>query len=283
MRRKLKTRYAVFLTAENVRTENFLSLLRSPRGQTVFNDKFFESVEKYRNELNQSQQKLFLFQLPIFIFLVLILTGTEISLNVLGITVGKNLREVMVVISAALGLGTAWLNNEKTTTQSILKAQNIHAAHDNKEVLEYLNAGKGLSPMIISSPTNAYVSPSGFQVVAMGVFIVASLTMFVALIALMLSVHIGILIDIYRHPNFSSGITAVVISFVILSDTLTLSWHGFTGLLPYTSRERLAKWHALKEKDPDRYDEVLKKIARDHLNKPLPLRWLTRPKLPRDV
>src|SRR3954465_2762908 len=98
--RGIKSKYSVFATIDRLRVDKFLSLLQGSASDKIFTDKFFDTIEKRRGELAKLQQTLFLFQLPIFIYLVLVLAGIDINLSVLGIAAGKNLREVLVLISA---------------------------------------------------------------------------------------------------------------------------------------------------------------------------------------
>src|SRR5262249_40448348 len=119
----LKKTYPVFATSDQVRTQKFLSLLQGGRNDKIFTDKFFETIEKRRADLGKLQQTILLLQLPTFAYLVLVLTGIDVNLSILGIAAGKNLRELLVVVSAGLGLWITLVTNEKSAIDSMLKAR----------------------------------------------------------------------------------------------------------------------------------------------------------------
>jgi hypothetical protein len=145
---KPKKRYPVFATSDNLIVEKFRSLLQGGANDKIFNEKFFDVVERRHGELGKQQQALFFFQIPIFIYLILVLAGIDINLSILGISAGKNLREVLVLISAGLGVWGAWANNQKGAIEGMLKARNERLAKGDKEKLDFLNVGYGLNPRI---------------------------------------------------------------------------------------------------------------------------------------
>ena len=102
--RKMKFSYARFATSDRVRMEKFLSLLQGGANDRIFNEKFFDAIERRRSDLAKVQQTVTLLQVPIFAYLVLVLAGTNVNLSLLGFTVDAKLREVLVVASACLGL-----------------------------------------------------------------------------------------------------------------------------------------------------------------------------------
>ena len=281
--KNLKTRFNAFATSDAVRYERFKWLLSRSGSEKVFSEKFFDAVEKRCDAITKLQIQLFWLQVPIFVYLVLIVTGTDTNVSFLGITAGKNLREVLVVTSALLALWVTWLNNEKDGLKSMLKARNYRLAKGNVSYLEYLNAGHGIVPLTAVSPIEAHLTRTPAQLFALTGMAIIAIILFLMAIVFGYCVHILALIEIYRHPNFSTTATFGVISFVLLADFLAIFWHlSISGVLPYESTERLMRYAKLSEANPEKASAILKQAAESYFKQGRLKRFLTRPKLPKD-
>jgi hypothetical protein len=284
MLRKIKKSYAVFAAPTQIQKEQFRSLLQKGNEDTVFDQKFFEMVDRRRGEFGKLQQTLFFLQVPTFVYLVLVLAGIDVNLSLLGITAGKNLREALVLISSALGLWASLISSQKMVLESMLHARNEKLARGNKETIDFLDAGYGLLPFVWSKPADPNWSLSRLHIVSAVILVVAVILFFVALLAVVLTVHVMTLIEIYRHPNFSFTATIVVISFVTLVDVISLSWTAISsGILPYRSRERINRLAKLMDSDPDASKKVFAAIVEKQMKKGPLMRILTRPVIPRDL
>jgi hypothetical protein len=82
----------------------------------------FESVDRLRGENSKLQQTLLFIQLPVYICLVLLVSGTDVNLTVFGITATKNLREALIVLSAGLAVWATFLNNQAEALSSLVRA-----------------------------------------------------------------------------------------------------------------------------------------------------------------
>ena len=96
----------------------------------------------------------------------------------------------------------------------MLKARNYRAAKGNKEKIEFLDAGYGLSPLILADPPDTYVRRSWLQMISIAVWVLAFLVLILFVLAFLAAVHILTLIEIYRQPNFPHVATLAVIWFV---------------------------------------------------------------------
>lgn len=260
-----------------------MSLLQGGSNDKIFSEKFFDTIEKRRSDLAKSQQTLVLLQAPVFAYLILVLVGVDINLSILGITAGKNLREVLVVASAGLGLWGTWLSNEKEAISSMLKARNDRLAKGDKEKMEFLDAGYGVSPLVWVFPVG-HRSPTWFHLVSFFVWVIALIVLAIFALGFGIVVHVMTLVEVYNHPNFPAFPTKVVIGFVAMADLITVSWILATsGVFPYRDATRLMRFDRIRNVNPKRYNAILRGAIEEHRRKGPLRRLLTRPKLPNDL
>jgi len=280
----LQTSEAVFAPASKLRTERFLFLLRNDVDGKIFTERFFDAVDRRRASIAKLQQTLFFLQIPIFIYLALIISGVDANVTVLGVSAGKNLREALVVTSAVFGLWSSWANNESDGLQSIIKARNHKIAKGNKDAIDFLDVGYGISPPGIVDPMDNYWTKSLIQKATLAGFALSMMLLMLMVIVLGIGLHIAALVQIHEHPNFSPFATKLIMTFVILADFVTISWRVATsGLLPYRSHERAILYAKLLETDQVRAQAIMREVVLKHRKKGFLRRHFTRAKLPRDL
>lgn len=280
MARNFKNSRPLFATAAKLNRERFNEILRKA-GKDVITDKAFESADRRRSDIGKLQQTIFFLQLPAFIYLVLLISGTDVNLNMFGITATKNLREALIEISAGLGLWSAWLNHQVDVLESILQAKNERLAKGNADTLNVLNTAYGLEKFTIPKPIDPMIGYSTLQAAAVVVFGLAIVALILLLTVTVAAVHYFTLLDIYRHPNFGPLFTFIVISFVVLADTITFSWIAIqSGILPYANRDRLMRLGKLYDTDPQKAQSIVRQMMQQHLGKGWLRRSFTRPTIP---
>jgi hypothetical protein len=131
---------------------------------------------------------------------------------------------------------------------------------------------------------NIYWRRTRSQFLAMAICAIALGLLLLTVVIAGLVVHILTLIQVYQQPNFSPTAAIVVIGLVILADLITISWHSaFSGLLPYSSHERLWRLGKLMETDPKRSEAIFKSMVETQRRKGPIRRLLTRPTIPTDL
>ncbi|MEH2626787.1 hypothetical protein V1292_004842 [Bradyrhizobium sp. AZCC 1719] len=280
--RKIKWNDRAFSSANAIQREQFASILKKSAGSTTpFNDKFFEVIDKRRGELGKLQQTLFFLQLPTFIYLVLILTGTDVNLNLFGITAGKNLREPFILVSSGLALWTSFIGHHRGVLENILRANNDRLSKGDAQKANFLNVSYGLEVFYWTVPNNPDWNISKWHIASAIFFVVATVVLVLLAFAGVAAVHFSTLLEIYRHPNFSPLATIITITFVALSDTVALSSFALqSGILPYRNYERLHKLDRLRTSNPKKYDDLITSMAKSHRDRSLLKKIFVRPTLP---
>jgi hypothetical protein len=272
-----------FATASRLHRERYIATIKKA-GSGALTDKVFESAARINGEIGKLQQTLFFLQLPTFIYLVLLLSGTDVNLTVFGITATKNLREALLVVSAGLGLWSAWLSHRSDVLESLLRAKNECDAKGGSDRLEVLNTAAGLEKLTIPRQMDPAISASGLHMIAAVILVLAIVALLLLLLASVATVHYLTLIDIYRHPNFGPKFTFVVIAFVLLADTVSFSWITFQlGIVPYKNHTSLFRLGKLFDTDPAKANAIVAEMMRQHSTKGFLRRHLSRPRLPEKV
>ncbi|WP_426526786.1 hypothetical protein [Bradyrhizobium sp. McL0615] len=276
--RPVKTTFPAFSSGDAVQTEHFRTILRKSSSAGPFNDKFFEMIDKRRGELGQLQRAIFFLQLPTFVYLVLLLTGTDVNLNLFGITAGKNLREAFILISSALGLWVTWIGHHKGVLGNMLRSNNDRLAKGDAQKATFLNFAYGLDFSFLVGPNHPDWNLSRWHLIWASLFVIALLALLALFVTGVGAVHIMTLLEVYRHPNFSPLASGITIIFVALTDIITASSFALTsGVLPYRSSENLARLSRIRETNPEKWDQLITSAVMNHRKKGFFRRILGRP------
>jgi len=270
-----------WIKANALRRANYIEQIRAH--ETVLDDKFFDAVLKRRSSVLSAVLKAYAIQVPIFALLVLSLIPIEASFSILGIspTSNKNLREILIALSALIGVGIAFLNSYHDALSEIIAAFTEKRSKGNKPLESVLKAGYGLDAMPLP-PQSMGDLQLGWGYAAFLVlfgFLVVSLLAILALGSV--AIHLIVLHEIYAKPSFSTGVSIAVICFVVTCDCLTLII-TLANSGPILVRD-FANMMTVSKMDDVRSAEIYRGMWRQHLQKPFLLRLFTRPKLPKKL
>lgn len=269
-----------------LRQQRFFDILANQDKDGAFDEAFIELVHKRRSSASQLTFKLISLQVPIFVLLVFSLIPIQASVSILGITpaASRNLREVLVVVSATLGVVSSGLGIYYAVLTEIIAAYVEKRSKGDKEVREFLGIGHGVDFIVM--PNVEYKNLSlgwGFAVFLVVVFL-AGVVFVLSIAAAALYLHYVVLKDIYYDPSFSDRVSMYVIAFVLLGDFLSISINALSGwpiaMKDYTNMMALDR---LKQKEPEKVAEVYRQMAAKHVRRPWLLRHLTRMKMPRHL
>lgn len=270
-----------WIKANALRRANYIEQIRAH--EAILDDKFFEAVLKRRSSVLSAVLKAYAIQVPIFALLVLSLIPIEASFSILGIspTSNKNLREILIALSALLGVAVGFLNSYHDALSEIIAAFIEKRSKGNKRLEGVLKAGYGLDAMPLPPTSMGHLELGwGYAVflVLFGFLVICVL----AILALgSVAIHLIVLHEIYARPSFSTGVSIAIICFVVTCDCLALIiMVANSG--PVLVRD-LTNMMAVSKMDDARSAEIYKGMWRRHLRKPLLLRLFTRPKLPKKL
>lgn len=157
-------------------------------------------------------------QLPIFAFFALSLVPAGANPSIL-VALSKELREVLLVISAALGLciGVAGYYHDALTD---LLAAHLDARKENDSATEILRISFGIGAFPFPRATEGHFELGSGYHFFVGIFKALAVTIVVMLALTALFVRFKVLEDIYFTPTFSMPASLWVIGFVVISDIL---------------------------------------------------------------
>jgi hypothetical protein len=280
MFRKSKLTATKWLFASSIRQERFRNLLSSDSMKDVFNDKFFEKVDKRLSELESRQLKIMAFGAVIFGVLALSLIPLKVQFSFFGITPTdtKGLREVLVLVGALLGLVSSTINREMGYLKEMLRARIDKQAGKNEDAKKFLSLPYGLAQYYDPVPDDPHLK-SGFARVLLTIVSWALQVLIVlALIGALVLIQLTILVDIYRQPSISREFSIGVIAVIVMFDLLLLSsWYMREGLVPFQTDEWQRIFRNWQSKEPRLYALVMEVAQLEHNRKGVLRRLLGRP------
>jgi hypothetical protein len=146
---------------------------------------------------------------------------------------------------------------------------------------QLLGVGYGVNFLVLPNATYGHLAiGSGYSFLLL-ILMFLLVALFVIFVVGASTIHFLILIDVYIHPRYSHFVSKCVIGFVVLCDIASfLIFILVAGAWPMQIFERLKGIQRLREKAPERVDEIYREMWRQYYQKPWLLRLFTRARLP---
>src|SRR4051794_1577990 len=195
-----------------LRRQRFFDILSEQREGGPFDSAFIDLLHKRRSSTIRFWFKLISLQFPILALLVLALIPIHASVSVLGITpaASRNLREILVVISAIFGVIASGVSIYYAVLNEMIEAYVIKLSKGNSETKEFLGIAHGVDFLIFPKSLDKNVHIGwGFGVFLLAVF-AALAVLVLSIVAGFLYLHLYVLSDIYNDPSFSRKISVYV-------------------------------------------------------------------------
>jgi hypothetical protein len=157
-------------------------------------------------------------QLPIFAFFALSLVPAGANPSIL-VALSKELREILLVISAALGLCIGVAGYYHAALTDMLSAH-LDARKENDSAREILRISFGIDAFPFPRATEGHFELESGYHFFVKIFNAIAVTTVVMLALTALFVRFKVLEDIYFTPTFSTPTSLWVIGFVVISDIL---------------------------------------------------------------
>jgi hypothetical protein len=206
------------------RQARYHTLFTSREFQSVFDAKFFDRAEDRLYDLEKRNYAATGLQLTIMTILVVSLIHLNLKVSFLGITsddVG-GAKEVLVLISAAIGIYETNLNLRINNLKEMLTARAVILAGESEDAKNVLLLSYGLGSYWDPAPVDKFLEPSKLKkTLRILTNVLAYLFLCFILIAF-LTIHIMILVDISRNPSISVGVSAAVVCIVVALDLIGL-------------------------------------------------------------
>ncbi|MHB8269259.1 hypothetical protein [Bradyrhizobium sp.] len=273
-------------SAADLRRQRFYEVLAAQGKDGIFDDKYIELIQRRRSSSYKMAFRVFSLQMPILIFLVLSLIPIDASVSVLGISPSGNrhLREMLLIVSALLGVAAAGLSHHAAILSEILSAYTEKRSRGDAKIKGYLGIGYGVDFAVLPETSDVNLKPSGWYAAFIGVMALAVILLLLALLLTGFTIHLLVLRDVYVDPSFSRGVSVGVIVFVLLTDLfsagLSLLGNGPVLLKDFTNANAIFK---IFERDAEKGTAIYKKIAVMHAEKPWLIRRFSRVKMPKKL
>ncbi len=211
----------LWVRASTLRQARYLETIRKNDG--VLGDKYFEEVDKRRSSAASLRLIASIVQIPIFALLVLSLIPVDASSSVLWTSPAsnKNLREILIVVSAVLALVTSFIGYHHDVLAEILAAHVERQSKDDKDVQEMLKISYGIALFPLPTTQGHLELGRGFRLFV-HIFAALSAITLVILALGTIFIRLKVLEDIYFAPSFSTEVSVWVIGFVFLCDVVGL-------------------------------------------------------------
>jgi hypothetical protein len=271
----------LWVKASKLRRAKFLEVIR--KNENILDEKYFEAVTKRRSSVFGALLKAYTIQIPILTFLVLSLIPIQANVSIFGLspTSNKNLREILIVVSAMIGLGIGFVNYYHDALSEILAAYAERRSKGDKDVEELLKVGYGLDIFPLPPPKHGDIQLGWGYLLFLFFFAFVALSLLGVVAAGALYIHFLVLQDIYYKPSFSTTASLWVIGFVLVCDFLTITIAIFSGGM-IIARD-FSNVMAISKMDEEKAKAIYVAMWTRHFKKPWLLRLLTRAKMPRKL
>jgi hypothetical protein len=188
----------------------------------VLGDKFFVDIDKRRSSAANVRLIATAVQIPIFVLLALSLLPVDLNSAAQWAfpTSIKNLREVLIVVSATLALATTFVGYHHDVLTEILAAHVERLSKGDKAVREMLEIsyGTALFPLP-QSIRGQFELGGGFKLFVRILTSVSAFTLIVLVLGTII-IRIKVLENIYFVPSFNFDVSVWVIGYVFLCDVV---------------------------------------------------------------
>ena len=266
----------------SLRAARFRELLGKTKHKELLSEKFIDALEKRRDLLESRKLKALAFQAPLFLLLVFAMLEVNVHVSILGLTVesARNLREVVIVISALFALALVEFDLQLRHLEDMLKGVVDKQAGDDEDLKQFLRVRYGLGSATFFSTYDKDLNLGWAQWISAGLLLVGWVSIFAVAFAIAGFVQLFTLYQIYLKPNFSTDVSIGVIAFVCVTEAAVLLYGAVQNCWqPYRTLEDWLKLDRLREGNPAKYNEVIQGIVRRHSQKGLFGRLFTRPKM----
>ena len=212
----------LWVKASTLRQERYSETIQKNDG--VFGDRYFEDVDKRRSSAAFLRLIVVAVQIAIFAFFALSLITSEANPSGLAFSPAssKNLREILIVVSAILGLGIAFIGHYHDVLTEILAAHVERLSKGDKDVQEMLRIAYGVDLYPLPPKSQGRLELGWGYRLFVRVFAVLTAVTFVISALVALFIRFKVLEDIYFTPSFSTTVSVWVIVFVVITDVLGL-------------------------------------------------------------
>jgi hypothetical protein len=216
-----RKRTRLWVRASTLRQTRYLEIVQANEG--ALREEYFRDIEKRRSAAASQRLIAFAIQIPIFAFLALSLIpgGSNLPADASRLST-HNLREILIVVSAVLGLGMTYVGYYHDVLTDIVAAHVESLSKGTKEVQEILKISYGLDVFPLPPGATEYRQLGwGYRLFA-GSFAVFTAMILVVLAVGIIYIRVKVLENIYFQPTFSTVASVGVIGFVVMCDTLGL-------------------------------------------------------------
>lgn len=213
------------------RKQEFAELLDVPAFKDLFNEKYFEGLERRKDFLVGRAHKMQAVQLLTLLLLGLAVLSVHLSVSFFGLSTAesRNVREVLLVVSSSVQLFNIFSVTEQMYIRELLDTYVRKLSKGNDIARRALEVRYGLGASFVFSPVIEGWRPTGRQaLVVVAAFIGLIGWLLMAFVGAIL-IQIAAMIDIIREPTISTKVSVFVIIYVVAVDLASLGIQAMSG------------------------------------------------------
>jgi hypothetical protein len=198
--------------------------------------KFFDRADDRLYDLEKRNYVVTGLQLTIMTVLVVSLIHLKLKVSFLGITWEdvSGAKELLVLISAAIGIFGTGLSLRINNLKEMLSARALVLAGENEDAKNVLLLSYGLASYWDPPPVDKFLEPSRLKkALQITTSVLGYLFLFFVIIAYLI-IHAMVLVDISLHPSISVGVSTMVVLIVAALDFIgLLNMYIRVGVFPF--------------------------------------------------
>jgi hypothetical protein len=238
-------------------------LFVSPDGKTFFDEPYCGALEGSIKQLQDWYLKLLSLQTAISVFIIIGFISDDASISLLGITLKQaaGVKEVVLAVSVTFGLVTLVVSFLVETRVAVIEKLIILKTKPEFHSLALLRAPAMLHFRVyITQPYAEWMFPIFLSKVLMGAQMIGFFVLFLCAFVASIVITVYLFMNIYIAPTLGIWSYAILGYAALAYLTSLIAVIVLHCPLPYRDKSELLEVARLKETDPTRYDERIRKL-----------------------
>ena len=214
-----------------VRRDEFASLLDAPAYKGVFDEKYFDGLERRKAFLEGRTHKVEVLQATVLLILALAVLSLHLPISFFGVSSGdtRSLREVLLVIASTIQFMLMWYRSEQHYIDELLTTYVGKLSRGSESAQHALAVRYGLGTGFMIHQSSDVKRMTRFQS-RVTIWVVLSFYLWglIAVVGVFL-IQIVAVIDILRDPTIALWVSILVVVYVIAVYVVTFGMEAMTG------------------------------------------------------
>jgi hypothetical protein len=214
------------------RRNEFASLLDAPEYKNIFDEKYFDGLERRKAFLEGRTHTVEVLHATVLLFLALAVLSVHLPISLFGVSSGdtRSFREVLLIIASTVQYMSMWYKSEQRYIDELLTTYVGKLSRGAESAQHALAVRYGLGAAFMIHELG-HVKPTRFQKIAT-IWMLFSYSLWgLMAVAVVFLIQIAAVIDILRDPTISLTVSILVVVYVITVYFVTLGLQAMTGMI----------------------------------------------------